>query len=303
MTKARRPGFTPELQSQAHPGDATGAARTPVERVIETPRGSFRALEWPGDGVPVLLLHGLSGVADVWQPTVDELPVDHNIIAIDQRGHGESHPTTGGYAIGAFVADTLAAIESLGLERPHLAGHSMGARVAIAFAAKHPALIRSVTIVDIGPEQWKENWESTLEAFGKMPQHFESEEAAIAYASRGREMSESAKHIFLARLRPENGGSLTWRADMNALNATVRLHRSRNYWREWESITAPTLMIRGGESRELRPNVYEKMRTMFPSATYKELDGVGHNIPLIAPGQLASELTAFWAKHERGTPR
>ncbi len=136
-----------------------------------------------------------------------------------------------------------------------------------------------------------------------MPQRFESEEAAIAYASRGREMSESARRIFFARLRPEGGASLSWRADMDALNATVRLHRSRNYWREWESIAAPTLMIRGGDSRELRPNIYEKMRTMFPSATYKVLDGVGHNIPLIAPGQLASELTAFWATHERGTSR
>lgn len=302
MTKARR-DFTPELQAQDHPGDSAQRSRLPVERLVETPRGAFRALEWPGGGVPVLLLHGLSGVAEVWEPTVEELPPGRHIVAIDQRGHGETHPETGGYSIGSFVADTLAVLESLGLERPHLVGHSMGARVAIAFAARHPGRIRTVTIVDIGPEQWKENWESTLEAFSKMPARFESEGAALAYAARGREMSESAKRIFLARLKPLPGGGLTWRADLEALNATVRNHRSRNYWREWAAIESPLLLIRGGASRELRPNVYEKMRMMQPSATYKELDGVGHNIPLIAPGQLASELIAFWANHEGGTTR
>lgn len=302
MTKARR-DFTPELQSEAHPGDSPGAVRTPRERHIETPRGEFRALEWPGEGVPALLLHGLSGVAEVWEPTVRELPANRHIIAIDQRGHGQSHPASGGYAIGAFVADTLSVIESLGIERSHLVGHSMGARVAIAFAAKYPELIRSVAIVDIGPEQWKENWESTLEAFAKMPDHFENETAALEYASRGREMSEVAQRIFLARLKLAPGGTLSWRADLEALNATVRLHRSRNYWREWAAIRSPLLMIRGGTSRELRPNIYEKMRMMQQSATYKEFDGVGHNIPLIAPGQLASELNAFWAKHEGGTSR
>lgn len=268
---------------------------------METPRGSFRALEWPGEGVPVLLLHGLSGVAEVWEPTVQELSANRHIVAIDQRGHGDSHPTSGGYAIGVFVADTLAVIDALRLERPHLVGHSMGARVAIAFAAKHPARIRSVAIVDIGPEQWKENWESTLEAFAKMPQRFESEAAALDYASRGREMSDSARRIFLARLKPAPDGGLAWRADLDALNATVRLHRSRNYWREWSAIAVPTLMIRGGDSRELRPNIYAKMRTMFSSATYKELEGVGHNIPLIAPGRLATELVNFWRSIERST--
>jgi esterase len=303
VTKARRQGFTPELQSQSHPGESSRDARTPQERVLETPRGAFRALEWPGEGVPVLLLHGLSGVAEVWEPTVQELPANRHIVAIDQRGHGESHPTFGGYAIRAFVADTLAVIDALGLDRPHLVGHSMGARVAIAFVAKFPEVVRSVAIVDIGPEQWRENWESTLEAFAKMPQRFENAEAALAYASRGREMSESARRIFLARLKQDPDGSLTWRADLDALNTTVRLHRSRNYWREWAAISAPLLMIRGGESRELRRNIYETMRMMQQSATYKEFDGVGHNIPLIAPERLANELNAFWAHHEGGTSR
>lgn len=268
-----------------------------MEQRVETRRGDFRALAWSGEGVPVLLLHGLSGVAEVWEPTVQELPVNRHIVAIDQRGHGQSHPPSGGYAIDAFVADTVAILDTLGLECPHLVGHSMGARVAIAFAARHPGRIRSAAIVDIGPEQWKENWQSTLDAFAKMPAHFEGEDEALAYASRGREMSDSAKRIFLARLAPGPRG-YTWRADLAALSETVRLHRSRNYWRDWARITTPTLLIRGGDSRELRPNVYEKMRTMLPSATYKELEGVGHNIPLLAPARLAAELTRFWMETE-----
>jgi pimeloyl-ACP methyl ester carboxylesterase len=102
---------------------------------------------------------------------------------------------------------------------------------------------------------------------------------------------------FLARLRPDNGGGLTWRANREALKATVQSHRSRNYWRDWEGIERPALFVRGGTSHEVRPAVAAEMVRRNPRVEPVELDGVGHNIPLIAPEKLANVLNDFWGRN------
>jgi pimeloyl-ACP methyl ester carboxylesterase len=293
---ASRGTDTNERQIFAHPGgDAPVAAAR--ESTVALPAGSFRYLEWPGVNPPVVLLHGLSGVADVWYPLVNALgPNRPRLLAFDQRGHGQTHPADREYGIGAFVADTLAFFDQLGLEKPHLVGHSMGARVAMVVAARHPGRIRSVAIVDIGPEAWKANWQESIAAFESMPKEFADEDAALTFASRGRDLSTEARFTFLSRLRRTDAGTLAWRADTAALDATVRAHRSRNFWADWERVQPPAFLIRGGTSKELRPRVYEEMRRRNPHVEVAEIEGVGHNIPLIAPAKLAGLLTEFWAR-------
>ncbi|MGE5594805.1 MAG: alpha/beta fold hydrolase [Hyphomicrobiales bacterium] len=277
---------------------------TPSTRWLDLPAGRFRVLEWPGAGPPVLFLHGLTGVAEVWGPTVSALAPTPRAFALDQRGHGHSPKPASGYTALAFANDAIAAVRALGLDRPHLVGHSMGGRVAIVAAARHPALFRSVAIVDIGPEQWRENWESTVTALDLVPESYPDAERAIGRAaSRGRESRGAEpgrpgpgelRAIALARLRTLPNGHLAWLADREALKQAVRLQRSRNYWGEWQALSIPALLVRGGESRELRATVAAGMRRRNPNVRFAELDGVGHNIPLLAPGRLASLLTGFW---------
>lgn len=279
---------------------------TPETRWIDLPPGRFRALEWAGGDPPVLFLHGLTGVAEVWGPTVaalgDRRP---RCIAIDQRGHGHSAKPDHGYDVGAFVRDAVGVMRALGLDRPHLVGHSMGARVAIVAAARHPELFRSVSIVDIGPEAWRANWVESVEAFDAMPATYPDAETAIGNAGRsrpgetidaalGRPGDDALRDIALARLRDVPGGGVTWLADRAALKETVRIQRSRDYWRAWEALEPPALLIRGGRSRELRERIADEMRRRNPRVQFVEFAGVGHNIPLLAPGLLAATLRDFW---------
>jgi 2-(acetamidomethylene)succinate hydrolase len=275
----------------------------PRERLFELRAGRFRALEWAGEGPGVLFLHGLAGVAEVWGPTIEALRAHRlRCVAIDQRGHGHSARPAEGYGIGNFVADALGTMKALGLERPHLVGHSMGARVAMVLAARHPEAIRSVAIVDIGPEEWKANWQQSVAAFDRMPASWPDPETAIGNAGRARPgssldsalSSESLRAVALARLRTLPDGCVEWLADREALKKTVVSHRSRNYWRDWEALGADALFIRGGDSNEVRAEVAAKMRTRNPRVRYAEFEGVGHNIPLLAPSRLAAELRGFW---------
>lgn len=268
--------------------------KPPVQSFVDLRDGKFRTLTW-GDGPEtVLFLHGLSGVSEVWGPTVANLPTDMRYVALDQRGHGQSPSSPElKYTPGSFVSDTVQAINALG-GPVHLVGHSMGARIAMLVAARRPELTRSVAIVDIGPEASKSNIEATTRGIRSRPDHFISKAAALAFAFRSRQPTPDDEAIFLARLRQEKDGKLTWLSPVETLVACVSSQRNQSYWRDWKAISGPGLYVHGGTSNEVTVFIADKMRAMNPRLGFIRLDGVGHNIPLIAPALLAAELTTLW---------
>lgn len=270
---------------------------TPRETTYQLGAGAFRVLEWDGSHGIAVFLHGLSGVADVWQQTIASLGPDRpRSIAIDQRGHGHS-PKPDDYRIGEYVRDLLDLVGAIG-GPVRLVGHSMGARVAMVAAARTPGQFSSVAIVDIGPEAWKANVEESVAAFARMPRSFASREAALEYGSRGRRGSLDAERFLIPRLRKESGGGYTWLAEKEALIETVSQHRRRNYWAEWEALRIPAMLVRGERSNELRPEIAAQMRQRNPRVEYREIAGTGHNIPLLAPAELAAILAEFWSRAE-----
>jgi pimeloyl-ACP methyl ester carboxylesterase len=109
----------------------------------------LRATRWPGAGPPVLLLHGLASSRRFWDlvvPGLAGLPV----IALDQRGHGDSERPTGPYDGATVSADALLALDALGLSRVVVVGHSWGASVALRLAAAAPERVLAVVALDGG---------------------------------------------------------------------------------------------------------------------------------------------------------
>ncbi|MEO9256355.1 MAG: alpha/beta hydrolase, partial [Tepidiformaceae bacterium] len=221
----------------------------PSTKWVATPAGAFRALDWEGVGAPVLFLHGLTGVAEVWGPTIEALGGGSRYLAMDQRGHGHSPKPPTGYGIAEYVRDVRAAVHEMGLAPLHLVGHSMGARVAMVFAARHPELLRSVSIVDIGPEEWRENYEQTVKGLARLPLSYPSMDAALTRGrSRGGESIDSAlavapsgapsperlRAIAEARMQTLPDGTVAWLASREALEQSVVSHRSRSFWTEWK---------------------------------------------------------------------
>ena len=274
----------------------------PTTSFIETGPLRFRTLTWGQGSETVLFLHGLSGVAEVWGPTVDHLPATRRYVAIDQRGHGQSAAPAAGYTASDMVSDAASVIEQLG-ERVHLAGHSMGARIALVLAARLPHLLRSVAIIDIGPEASKANIENTVRGIGTRPERFESRDAALEFAFRKRQPTPADEVVFLARLSPHSDGSFTWRASREALAACVTEQRSRSYWREWRHIQGPALYVHGGTSNEVPFRIAEKMRRENPAVRFERFEGVGHNIPLLAPKLLAESLLRHWTTPEQSVQK
>jgi pimeloyl-ACP methyl ester carboxylesterase len=91
-----------------------------------------------GEGPPLVLIHGLGGSHVVWEPVLDLLAAERDVVALDLPGFGASDPLPDGtrHSAAEMGRAVAAHLESLGIERPHLAGNSLGAWTALEMAAE-----------------------------------------------------------------------------------------------------------------------------------------------------------------------
>jgi len=153
----------------------------------------------------VLLVHGLASNARLWDGAADALvELGYHVIAVDQRGHGQSDKPDEGYDMQTVADDLASLITALQLDRPVVAGQSWGGNVVIELANRHPHLVRGVCAVDGGLIQLRDrfnNWESCASvlappALAGTP--FTRFEAMIRSAYRG--WPETAVHGTLANM-------------------------------------------------------------------------------------------------------
>lgn len=107
-----------------------------------------RALE-SGVGDPVVLIHGVGLRAEAWRPQIESLSKHHRVFAIDMPGHGESDPLPVQSRLPDFVDWAAKVLKQLNLGPVSLAGHSMGALIALGIAVEHPGLVSRVALLNV----------------------------------------------------------------------------------------------------------------------------------------------------------
>lgn len=108
--------------------------------------------EVTGTGDPIVLIHGLGSSTRDWEPQVSYFAPRYQVVTVDLRGHGRSARPPGPYSIALFAADVAAVIKTLGIAPAHIVGISLGGMVAFQLAVSDPACVRSLVIVNSGPE-------------------------------------------------------------------------------------------------------------------------------------------------------
>lgn len=122
----------------------------PTDHYLNLRGLSFHYRDWGGAGRPILLLHGLASTCRIWDLVAPLLAADCRVVALDQRGHGQSAQVNDGYDFASVAADAAAFIAALGWHHPLIIGHSWGADVALELAAAQPDLAAGLVFVDGG---------------------------------------------------------------------------------------------------------------------------------------------------------
>jgi 3-oxoadipate enol-lactonase len=108
--------------------------------------------EIAGQGQAILFIHGLGSSGRDWELQVAFFAKHYQVVTFDVRGHGQSDKPPGPYSVPLFATDTAELITSLGIAPAHVVGISMGGMVAFQLAVSTPDLVKSLVIVNSGPE-------------------------------------------------------------------------------------------------------------------------------------------------------
>jgi pimeloyl-ACP methyl ester carboxylesterase len=115
---------------------------------IRAADGTRLAYDDEGSGAPVVLLHGLGSSRAKWTAVADALVAEGlRVVRLDLRGAGESETPERPYDVATLAADLAALADAVGLERFHLAGHSLGGMIAQRFAVDRPERVRSLVLL------------------------------------------------------------------------------------------------------------------------------------------------------------
>src|SRR3954454_18748538 len=97
-----------------------------------------------GDGDPVLLLHGGYCSIETMRPQIEELSKRYRVVAFERPGHGRSPDRDGPVSFDDMLADTVAYLDAVGIERAHVIGFSDGAILGYLMAIRNPERLRSL---------------------------------------------------------------------------------------------------------------------------------------------------------------
>jgi esterase len=272
----------------------------PREHTTEARGLRFYYVEWGEAGAPTsVLLHGMSAMCRIWDPLGRALQDRYRLIAVDQRGHGDtSWPQEPAYSTDDYVGDLEALVEAWGLDRFALIGLSMGGMTSMAYAARHQERLTHLIPVDIRPavdpdkrpnlDQSKATAQQGHPTFSSLDAAFAARKAAHPY-TRDEIIRHHVEH--LCKQLPD--GRWTFKHDPRV----DYYWRPGNLWAELPKVRVPVLIVRGGKTWVLPADIAERMRDAFPNAELVTIAEAGHTVPEDRPEEFIEAVESFLARH------
>jgi 3-oxoadipate enol-lactonase len=121
--------------------------------------------EVQGDGPWVVMSHSLACALGMWAPQIEALKTKYRVLCFDTRGHGGSDAPAGAYTLEQMAEDLHGLLSTLGVQRPHFVGLSMGGMIGMTFAVAHPGVFRSLVLCDTTsryPSELRAVWDDRI---------------------------------------------------------------------------------------------------------------------------------------------
>jgi 2-(acetamidomethylene)succinate hydrolase len=247
-----------------------------------------------GSGRPVLLLHGVTANAYVWEPVAELLSGSMSVVAVDQRGHGRTGPAPDSdYTAAAFARDVAGIAAAMG-EPLLVVGHSLGARNAVEAAARYPGTVTGVVAIDFTPFIEPPVLETLGARVAAGDRSFADLDEVRAYLRRRYPLlpDEGIQRRALYGYCKTADGQLRPLADPEAMRqicagladdlapALARMH-------------VPGVLVRGASSALVSPEAFRRTQQLRPDLPAIEVTGADHYVPEERPAAVANIVLRF----------
>jgi N-formylmaleamate deformylase len=228
-----------------------------------------------GDGpLDVVLVHGIASCAPAWGFVAHEMAAlgGIRVLTVDVRGRGRSEPAgRGEYTLDDYARDMFALVDGVGLDRPVVVGHSMGARIAATFGACYPEATGPLAIIEPplsgpGRRPYPLPLAPYLEALHKAKEGATADDMRAQFPTWTEEQLE---------VRAKWLGA----CDETALVESYANFHLEDFFVAWTALTARTWFIYGDESPVVPASALEEVMATLPAATVTKVPKAGHMIP------------------------
>ncbi len=255
-----------------------------------------------GTGAPVVCIHGLGGTKASFLSTISALaPQGCRVIAVDLPGFGDSHkPLTGAYNAPYFAGAVLELLDTLGIDRAHVAGNSMGGRVAIELGLVAPERTSRLALLApalawLRPRQW--NWLLRLDLpkLGLIqPAPRWVVEPLVRGLVPGAQSGWAAAGVdeFLRSFLDRRGRVAFYEAARNIYMDEP--HGEEGFWTRLRELSPDTLFVWGRQDALVPISFMRHVEKCLPAARHLELD-CGHVPQMEAPHDTHGAMRAFFA--------
>ena len=244
-------------------------------------------------GQLVVFCHGLFGQGRNWTQIAKQVAVDHRTLLVDMPDHGRSAWTERFDYVGA--ADRVATL--LSADDPvALVGHSMGGKIAMLVALRHPTLVERLAVVDVSPVAYRhtDEFRDYIDAMQAVDLAGLEKRGDADEQLREAVPDDGIRSFLLQNLRRDQDG-WSWQLNLDVLRRDLASLRE---WPEEElagtaPYDGPVLWLAGAESGYVRDVHADAMDRWFPTNRRVRIKGAGHWVHSEQPGVFVEVLSRF----------
>lgn len=238
-------------------------------------------LDWGNYGNrQMLLLHGFMGHAHIWDAFARQFRNHYHVIALDQRGHGESQwSKEAAYSIDEHFSDLVRFIEILDMDDLVLIGHSMGGRNALFYTLCIPEKVHRLILVDSRPANSAASCDALKQLLLHFPLQVNSLDQVVESIQRRHPHMPTKTAYCIAEhgyRQSENGRYVPKYDTRMSLQCEKAEYAAENMWSLIDNVSCPTLVVRGEESPFLSRAVAKKMCSILQKAVLREIPHAAH---------------------------
>jgi len=242
-----------------------------------------------GSGRPLIILHGLFGSQVNWASIGKRLGKQVRVYAVDLRNHGDS-PHSSEFNYQVMAEDLSLFICTHNLSEATILGHSLGGKVAMAFASTHPDRVEKLIVVDIAPRSYSGDHKGMFEALlaldlGKISRLGDAVDALAPDIP-----DISARYFLTKNLVRDPDGRFRWKVNLKGIYQNYDQLGGVVMERPFEK---PTIFFRGENSDFITEEDSKLIRQWYPKAEIETIEGAGHWIHIDAPEKLTQKVLDF----------